>query len=112
MNMEVLSATDQKKEAFLNGMTSACESPLSAHFPQLREAALNTLNELEIPTTRNENWKYTRVTRITGKTWKTGNPINQSSDFEIAGVDGWKIVFINGVFDAEKVNSLPSMALR
>ena len=117
MNMEVLSATDQKKEAFLNGMTSACESPLSAHFPQLREAALNTLNELEIPTTRNENWKYTRVTRITGKTWKTGNPINQSSDFEIAGVDGWKIVFINGVFDAEKselptVNGLTVMTMK
>ncbi len=100
--MEVLSAIDQKKEAFLQGIASACESPLSAHFPQLREAALNTLNEQEVPTTRHEAWKYTRVTRIIGKTWRAGAPLNQSSDFGVEGVDGWKIVFVNGVFDAAK----------
>ncbi|MDG1261373.1 MAG: Fe-S cluster assembly protein SufD [Flavobacteriales bacterium] len=107
--MEVLSATDQKKEAFLKGIAAACETPLSMGATQLREAAMATLESQPVPTTRSEAWKYTRVTRLIGKTWNKGEAQENATEYFVPEVNGWNIVFVNGQFDAAQ-STMPDAA--
>jgi Fe-S cluster assembly protein SufD len=63
----------------------------------VRNKALADLQENRFPTTRDEYWKYTRVNRISTKSFKThqGN-ISSIENLKIADLDSHIVVFVNG----------------
>lgn len=70
-------------------------------FPEeVRASALNYLGENPFPTTRKEDWKYTRVTRIKNAQLSVQPISNVKQDFSILP-DSIKCVFINGHFSKE-----------
>lgn len=93
-------------EQSLNGHK---ESP--AH--QIRQMAINRLKSLSFPTRRDEEYKYTSVTRLVTQDYH----LNPPNDLEAAVVDAFRIpdlhaatlVFVNGQFrkDLSDVDALP-----
>jgi Fe-S cluster assembly protein SufD len=66
-------------------------------------AAQNALLQFDLPTTRNEEWKYTRTARIAQIEWlpaAAGATVNVQA-FDIPGLDASKIVFVDGIFRPE-----------
>jgi len=72
------------------------------------EAAV-ALEQFDFPTTRDEDWKYTRVARITNETWVKTDAV-ESFDlqpFLIPGLDAYTVVFVNGRYNAAQ-STLPA----
>lgn len=100
--MDVVNATDQKKEAFLDALDTAFQQPLAAAKNELLSAARETLRTQPVPTTRTEAWKYTRTSRIIGQAWKNTVPSMDADAFAVSDLDAWRLVFVNGVFQPEQ----------
>lgn len=67
------------------------------------------IEQLDFPTTRDEEWKYTRVARIANETWVKNDTV-ESCDiqpFLIPGLDAYTIVFVNGRYNAAQ-STLPA----
>jgi Fe-S cluster assembly protein SufD len=63
----------------------------------------------DFPTTRDEDWKYTRVARITNETWVKSDAVEACDvqSFLIPGLDAYTVVFVNGRYNAAQ-SSLPT----
>ncbi|MES1181769.1 MAG: hypothetical protein ABUL44_03150, partial [Flavobacterium sp.] len=63
-------------------------------------SARKALNHLEFPTTRTEEWKYTRTVRISSEEWvPVSNDIAVDvTSFLIPGLNADLLVFVNGRF--------------
>lgn len=66
----------------------------------IRKEALQALNGMDFPTTRVEEWKYTRVGRITNKTFQQEERKANIEKYKITNLDAHLVVFVNGYFDA------------
>ena len=88
----------QNFESNLNGA-----SKLKAH--SYRKSALDRLNDLDFPTRRDENWKYTSVARLIEPSYQLGLPFKLSQEqlenTIIPDLNGIKLIFTNGVLNAE-----------
>lgn len=85
--MEVV---ENKVAKFMEGFT-----PTTLNFSTTtRTIAENACNTLEFPTTKNERWKYTRVTKISNKTFRTNN--DKTTSVEAPLKDAYTIQFVNG----------------
>jgi Fe-S cluster assembly protein SufD len=83
----------------------------------IREQAINDFNKLGIPTSRNEEWKYTRIGSLFNKDfhYSTGNATETITDKELdqyrlpGHEKAFELVFINGIFSdsLSKINSIP-----
>jgi Fe-S cluster assembly protein SufD len=84
----------------------------------IERSVLNTVNnhakaqldQMQWPTTRDEDWKYTRTGRITKESWVI-TPIPSNAPWEslqIADLDVYTVVFINGQLHKEASN-LPTL---
>ena len=63
----------------------------------------------DFPTTRDEDWKYTRVARITNETWVKSDAVEACDiqPFLIPGLDAYTVVFVNGRYNAA-LSTLPA----
>ncbi|MDB4088900.1 Fe-S cluster assembly protein SufD [Flavobacteriales bacterium] len=84
--------------------------PVWKEVAQIRESGIEALKQLEFPTTRNEYWKYSRVSKITKHTYKFNtdsvNDLDLSSA-RIENLDTYEIVMINGFLNTE-LSTFPS----
>lgn len=98
------------QESSLNGQK---EKPLYA----LRKAAIDRLPELEFPTRRNEDWKYTSVARLLQHQYKiSAAPALEAgriAPFLFSDLDVNLLVFVNGEFDESlsQMEDLPGDAI-
>jgi len=78
----------------------------------LRDAAWQVYEQAGLPTTRNEDWKYTDLSRLTavlGEAWWTPSP---AADLDkeivekqsIPELDTYRLVFVNGRFQGDTPN--------
>jgi Fe-S cluster assembly protein SufD len=73
----------------------------------LRQGAIASFAELGMPTTRQEDWRFTRLTPLTETAFETVDPVASLDVFEespemparVIG-DAHRLVFVNGVFSA------------
>ncbi len=76
----------------------------SRPFHSLRRAAIERIGELNFPTRRDEDWKYTSVTRLLQPKYKDPEVerLNaaQIEPFHFEGLEGNVLVFVNGHYDA------------
>jgi Fe-S cluster assembly protein SufD len=73
---------------------------------EIRNEARQALNAMDFPTTRVEDWKYTRTTKITGKTFRQEKTNLDVASFFVGHEKSHKLVFINGYYDAAQSNIL------
>ncbi|WP_120501455.1 Fe-S cluster assembly protein SufD [Roseovarius sp. EL26] len=71
-----------------------------------REAALARLREMGLPDRRDEYWKYTRPDTLTQAEAPKAALFGADEPELYGGVDRLKIVFVDGVFDAEASDDL------
>jgi len=87
---------------------------MTASVKQVRDAAWRVYEKTGLPTTRNEDWKYTDLSRLTavlGETWWTPSlavDLNQDDieGFTIPELDAHRLTFVNGRFQ-DDVPALP-----
>jgi Fe-S cluster assembly protein SufD len=63
--------------------------------------AIAALQEFALPTTRNEEWKYTRTARIAAGDWSLSKTIHKAETelFSIPELNAIRLIFVDGVFD-------------
>jgi Fe-S cluster assembly protein SufD len=99
--METTAATSTAKEKLLSSL-DGFQGVLSPATPSVAEALL-MLDKLEVPTTRVEDWKYTRTARLTNEPWKlatTAQTVDPAS-WMIPGLETDLVVFVDGCFRAD-----------
>jgi len=78
----------------------------------LRDAAWQVYEQAGLPTTRNEDWKYTDLSRLTavlGEAWWTPSPAGDLDKETvekqtILKLDAYRLIFINGRFQGDMPN--------
>lgn len=65
---------------------------------EFRNTAIAALGGMDFPTTRVEDWKYTRVTRITKQTYTQQRTSFDASAFTIGEENMHRLVFVNGYY--------------
>jgi Fe-S cluster assembly protein SufD len=102
--MEVLNAKTESVESFFQTLNAQNVFP-DVHIAQddLREAC----RSFEFPTTRDEQWKYTRVTKISNKSFSLGLAGDVEEIASKIEVKENQIVLVNGVF-AQEYSSIPT----
>ncbi len=72
-------------------------------FSEERNRAIRLLPELSFPSTKIENWKYTRVGKIVNNEWQKGETvqIENLDSYRIPDWNGSTLIFINGEFQEE-----------
>lgn len=90
------------KEKFMHlaeAAKSASAMPLDT-----RSNAFDQLENFELPTTRDEEWKYTRTTKLASEQWKWSNvkSITSIDTYLIPELDAHTFVFINGFLCEER----------
>jgi Fe-S cluster assembly protein SufD len=76
---------------------------------EIKNGLVAALEGLDFPTTRDEDWKYTRVARITNETWMMSDAV-EACDIQpylIPGLDAYTVVFVNGRYNAAQ-STLPA----
>jgi len=94
------------QESSLNGQKGR---PLYA----FRRSAIERLPELDFPTRRDEDWKYTSVTRLLKPKYVAPKPVQlnaaQLQPYLYEGLDVNLLVFVNGVYD-ESLSQVQELA--
>ncbi|MCC6600902.1 MAG: Fe-S cluster assembly protein SufD [Crocinitomicaceae bacterium] len=88
------------KEQLLYSLETSIVSSIDHLHPEISASAKETLKALEFPSTRQEEWKYSRTTRISSESWEVrkSSATYDISSFRIKDIDADEIVFINGFF--------------
>ncbi|MFT5779779.1 MAG: Fe-S cluster assembly protein SufD [Crocinitomicaceae bacterium] len=92
-----MSTVLENKHQFIDGLT-----PTSIAIDEaIRKSALKTLETSDLPTTRTEAWKYTRVAKLAKVNYTSVEAsLDQLDDFLIAQ-DVVTLVFVNGYFSSK-----------
>lgn len=104
---ELLKTSFLTAEAGMNGERMS-------EFHQIRKAALEDFLSLRVPTVKDEEWKYTNITPITGKKFTTDLPAASAGIAELQkfffNIDKYlNIVFVNGRLNHELSGDLASL---
>lgn len=95
-------------EAVYNYSEKTIANSSSAWLKNLRQDALNRFLKLGIPTTKEEDWKYTNLSELSSRSFKPAAETKFTAEDQIRRLcskDEITFVLINGIFD-EKLSSL------
>ena len=88
---EIVAPTNTKLSQFRSGL-----KPTSVVFSKdTLEEANHVLENRDFPTTREESWKYTRLTKLANSTF-SGSVSNDNFDIPFVHADSYRFVFTNG----------------
>lgn len=92
-------STVSKKDKFIEHLASL-QTATSSPFQVAAKSALDTL---EIPTTRDEYWKYTRVAPLVKESYARPQSVSLDTikPFAIDGLECYQLTFIDGVYSNE-----------
>ncbi|RYM32351.1 Fe-S cluster assembly protein SufD [Brumimicrobium glaciale] len=65
----------------------------------VRKQAMDALSGMDFPTTRVEEWKYTRVAKYVKKKYKQVQASANVGEYTIADLNAHQLVFVNGYYD-------------
>src|SRR5690554_843454 len=66
---------------------------------KIRKQALDALSGMDFPTTRVEEWKYTRVAKYVKRKYKQVQTSTSVKEHTITDMDAHQLVFVNGYYD-------------
>ncbi len=99
-------AASVEKTAPGTGLIDGLSMPAKGWSRAAREDALARLNKMGLPTRRNEYWKYTRPDTLTQAGAQPAAVFDNDEPPVFDGMDRLKVVFVDGVFDAEASDDL------
>lgn len=103
----------QKVKSGFDRISKISPAPDSSVLALSRKSALDAFSESGIPTVKNEEWKYTSLRGVASGDWEFV-PVqineNESVPSFLPQVDGYRIVFINGVWN-QKLSVLPEKGI-
>lgn len=110
----MITETTGIKEALLSNIKNNLTSTsASDSLVETKQEALQALSQLEIPTSRHEEWKYTDISKALKKNFDFNiNPgsaqytPSQIDSFKFPGLDAYHLIFINGRFNSS-LSTLP-----
>src|SRR6056297_546573 len=79
---------------------------------QAREAAMARVREMGLPTARDEYWKFTKPDTLVQADAPDAALFDDGEGPIFEGVDSLKVVFVDGVFDAEASDDLSLEGLK
>lgn len=65
----------------------------------VRHQALDALSGMDFPTTKVEDWKYTRVSKYVKKKYTQSQVEKSVEEFQLQDLNAHQLVFVNGYFD-------------
>ena len=71
---------------------------------EVRKQAIDALSGMDFPTTRVEEWKYTRVAKYVKRKYKQVQTSANVEDYTIADLNAHQLVFVNGYYDESLSN--------
>jgi Fe-S cluster assembly protein SufD len=89
-----------------NQIAASIRQKVNVESDKLRADALQVFQTLGLPYPKHEEYKYTPITRVLEKNFsftasRSSAPFTDAKQFFIPGLEGNRIVFINGVFSKE-----------
>jgi len=94
-----------KKKALIEPLNKLDFSSEPQFAQNLRTAAQNALDQLELPTSKTEYWKYTRIGKIVNKSYQIQENVSTNkldiSNYLIPSLDANVIVIENGFYRAD-----------
>lgn len=94
-----MEVTNHVKHTFLQKIAPA----RVLHSPDTMKDALIAIDELEVPTTRNERWKYTRLNKIKNVEFSNPKPFVYNKNLDSIS-SGYRLVLVNGFVNKELSN--------
>mgnify|MGYP005846533669 CR=1 FL=1 len=93
------SVTKEYKDHFLD-LALSTSVPEETWLKEIRTEALESFKSLDFPTTRNEDWKYTRITPLLKKSFKKGQYAKVDySKYQITNLDAIVVPVVNGLIN-------------
>ncbi|MDR1876005.1 MAG: Fe-S cluster assembly protein SufD [Flavobacteriaceae bacterium] len=75
---------------------------------KIKSEAQTAIKQINLPTRKEEDWKYTRISALKPEKYVTAEPHSISKETveanSIKGMDSFRLVFVDGVFSAEYSN--------
>ena len=99
-------ATAVEKETPVEALIDRLSMPAKGWSRAAREDALARLRAMDLPTRRDEYWKYTRPDTLTQATAEPAAVFQHDEAPLFDGMDRLKVVFVDGVFDADASDDL------
>jgi Fe-S cluster assembly protein SufD len=96
-----MNSTSTMKESLLSSFTNGWSTSNLALNAGTKDAARKALESIDFPTTRNEHWKYTRLTKISKQHFNIAKEVASVQLNNRVLSSGPKMVFVNGLFSAE-----------
>src|SRR5688572_3818153 len=89
-----------------NQIAASIRQKINVDADKFRADALEVFQTLGLPYPKHEEYKYTPITRTLEKNFTfapsaASGPLSQISQFYIPGIEGNRIVFIDGVFSKD-----------
>ncbi len=115
INSEMTTVTQDKYQAvkqYFSHLFSINEQHLNGHKNHplfaLRKKAIQELQDLSFPTRRDEDWKYTALTRVFAPEYKEGKKVQVAKEtilpLLLSEDNPYTLVFVNGHFNEELSN--------
>ena len=98
---------DNIKDALLLNLNNAQKNVVNVAGSGVKNEAISALEHLEVPTSKNEEWKYTDFNKALKKnfdfsqTASAGQTLSSVDQYKFKGLDADYIVFVNGTFKKE-----------
>lgn len=70
----------------------------------IQKKAAKEFGELGIPSTKNEEWKFTNLAKVFGKEFAQNPTATLNANPELANFEQYKVILENGVLDAKRSN--------
>ncbi|MFN7012915.1 MAG: Fe-S cluster assembly protein SufD, partial [Bacteroidia bacterium] len=100
--MSTIVAKDNKNHFFELILSSSVSE--EAWLKETRTEALESFKALDFPSSRNEEWKYTRITPLLKKDLKKGEYAHvQTSNYQIDDLDAVTIPVVNGIINLKEL---------
>jgi Fe-S cluster assembly protein SufD len=99
-------ALPEVKQSATDARLAAMELPTGGCLKDARHAALSRVQTMGLPTRRDEYWKYTRPDTLTSAEAVPAAVFDNDETPMFDGHDRLKIVFVDGIFDAEASDDL------
>ncbi|GBE91087.1 Fe-S cluster assembly protein SufD [Nostoc cycadae] len=89
------------RDAYLTGLLNQVSVTEAEGLQELRQQAANWVRHSTIPTTREEEWRFTDLSELRGVEFQKAQPVNDIEALKVTCLTDNRLVFVNGVYAPE-----------
>ncbi|MBE9208289.1 Fe-S cluster assembly protein SufD [Nostoc sp. LEGE 06077] len=89
------------RDGYLTGLLNQVSVTQADGLAELRQQAANWVRHSTIPTTREEEWRFTDLSELRGVEFRKAQPVNHVAALKVTYLTDNRLVFVNGVYVPE-----------